>query len=566
MFDDDFFDLFPDMDMDGDHDIVDFFICDEIDAEIQREIDESDAAFSSSSLFTEDRDIDYDSDIDPYDFDTEEEYLEAVAEENESAIDFDDYETLDEDEDPDEKYDSVSLPLSFSIEVSYPGKEQLEKIKETNYPNKRTYDAAYALCEIEYGDPYIPTGSTKEAEAERHKFVLSQSCVAARYLTIYDGFIFVQAVKDHFHLPIDVPDEDEEVNNNFQDFLMELAEEDVGLALDAWVWCVKEFGAYQIYMQDKWSIYNGILSSLDDYPDEFNETLIDRLESDSEFRMGLLCDCPDMPYSVDELITHALTTNREKAAQVIFIAVTKNPKVKSKWKEDLLNRIISQCSNWEELETMELFQKKILPIAEKLDDKRIQRVLPKMVKKVEDYISEVESSEKKYQFSRRFAWRAVYAYDSKYGIDPLDYETEQEYLLAIEKEKYGWRYDCKTRLGVSPYAYETKKEYDEAVEEARERETRITKEDYSSKETDTSVYRFCKVSLDYPYKPHYYYFVGELSLNIGDCVAVPFGRDNDVKEGVVMSVGECYGCALPCSVDKIKYVERKIEEAFYEEV
>lgn len=595
MGEDDLFDICSDMDLDGDHDIVDFLILDEIDNEIQRELDERNAVRSPFSR--EDCDIDEYSEIDPGDFDTEEDYLEAVEEEKQEwrvheidgldfGIDFDDYETEEEyeealenaqlhfsqsgplstdedDEDTDDKIgdfdDSVSIniPLSFSIELSYPGKEQLEEIKETDYPNKRIYDAAYALCEIEHGNPYIPTGTTKEAEAKRHKFVLSQNCVAARYLTRYDGFIFVQAVKDHFRLPIEVPDEDDEVKNYFPDFFMELAEEDVNLALDVWVWCIKEFGSYQSYMENTWTLYNQILSSLDDYPDEFKESLIDRLGNDREFRRGLLSDCPDIPYCVHELIVRALTTNREKIAQIIFIAAMKNPKAKSKWKEDLLERIISECSNWEELESMESVQKHILPIAENIEDKRIQRVLPKMVKEVEDYIRSVESSEEKYQFSRRFSWRATYVDGSKYGISPLNYETEREYLDAIEERKYSWRKYCNKRFGVSPENYETRQEYDEAVKIAAEKETQIMRELRDSEPVDTKVYKFGKVSLDYPYKPYYYYLVGDLKLEIGDHVIVPFGNKNDLKDAVVMSVGECVGCTFPCKIESLKYVKEK---------
>ena len=161
--------------------------------------------------------------------------------------------------------------------------------------------------------------------------------------------------------------------------------------------------------------------------------------SDPNFRKGLISECPDTPYCVPELIVRALTTNKEKIAQVIFIAAMKNANAKSKWKEDILESIISECSNWEELETMESFQKYILPIAEKIEDKRIQRVLPKIVKKVEDYIRYVESTREKYRFTRRFAWRATCIDGSEYGISPLNYETEQDYLDAIEKRKYSWR-------------------------------------------------------------------------------------------------------------------------------
>lgn len=593
--DDDFFGIFPDIDGDGDHDIVDFLILDEIDNEIQREIEAGESRTASFNLDEDDDDILLEYGIDRDDYVTREDYLEAVREAkygwrddvedgSEYGLDPEDYETLedyeealedarlfssqselldDEDVDTDDEIDtddslSISIPLSFSIEVSYPGKDQLEEIKESDYPNKRTYDAAYALCEIEHGDPYIPSGTTKEAEAKRHKFVLSQSCIAARYLTRYDGFIFVQAVKDNFRLPIDVPDEDDEVKNYFPDFFMELAEEDVNLALDVWVWCIKEFGGYQRYMDNAWTLYNQIMSSLDDYPEEFRDCLINRLGSDQNFRKGLLSECPDTPYCVPELMVRALTTNREKVAQVIFIAAMKNTKAKSKWKEDLLESIISECSNWEELESMEAVQKYILPIAEKIDDKRIQRVLPKMVKEVEDYIRSVESSEDKYQFSRRFAWRATCVDGSQYGISPLDYETEQEYLAAIEDRKYGWRkYLAPSKLRyANPQDYETAEEFHAAVREAFNKETKARAVS-NHNANDRNVYKFCKIELEEEPRNTYYYFPGLLSLNIGDRVIVPLGRDNKEVYGTVVSVGECYGSALPCAVDNVKHVKSK---------
>ena len=583
MREDSFFDIFPDMDADGDHDIVDFFILDEIDNEMQREIEERDSKTSFADSDDEDDEIFLEYDIDRDDYPTKEDYLEAVDEAkygwrdavedgSEYDIDPEDYETLEEYEcaleearwlegdTEDGAYDvteEIDLPLSFSIEVSCPRNEQLEEIKEEDYPNERTYDAAYALCEIEHGDPYIPAGTTKEAEAARHRFVLSQSCVAARYLTMYDGFIFVQAIKDYFRLPIDVPDEDKEVKNYFPDFFMELAEEDVNLAIDIWAWCIKEFGIYQEYMESTWTLYNGIFYSISDYPEAFTDLLIDRLGHDKDFRNGLLSECPDTPYQIPELTIRALMTNRETIAQDIFLAAMKNPKAKSKWKQDTLERMISECSNWEELETMESFQKYILPIAEMLDDKRIQRVLPKMICKVDEYIRYVESSSDKYRFSRRFAWRSAYTDESKYPLNPIKYETEQEYLSALQERKYSWRKNCNKRFGVSPDDYETRQEYEGAVRIAIERETQIMRELRDSEPVDTVVYKFCKVSLDYPYRPYYYYLVGDLQLTIGDNVTVPFGSKNELKDAVVMSVGECAACTFPCKLASIKYVKSK---------
>jgi len=590
--DDDDFDFIPDMDGDGDHDIVDFLILDEIDNEIQREIEAGEARTTSFDIDEDDDDILLEYGIDRDDYLTRKDYLEAVREAKygwrddvedgtEYGLDPEDFETQEDYEEAledarlsssqavlsDDANDandttfshddslSISIPLSFSIEVSYPGKDKLEEIKESDYPNKRTYDAAYALCEIENGDPYIPSGTTKEAEAERHKFVLSQSCIAARYLTRYDGFIFVQAIKDNFKLPIEVIDEDDEVKNFFPDFFMELAEEDTNLALDVWVWCIKEFGPYQKYMENSWTLYNHILSSLDEYPEDLKDCLINRLGSDQSFRKGLLSECKDTPYCVPELIVRALQTHREPVAQVIFIAAMTNATAKSKWKEEVLKSIISDSSNWEELETMESFQTYILPIAKKIDDKRLQRVLPKMMKDVEDYICSVESSEEKYQFSRRFSWRATYSESSQYGISPLDYETEQEYLDAIEEHKYGWRKHLapsKLRFA-NPMDYETAEEFHAAVRVAFDEENR-TKVAAHRNENDKNIYLFCKVELEEEPRNIFYYFPGELQLHIGDRVIVPLGHDNRKVYGIVVSIGNCYGSALPCAVNRIKDV------------
>ena len=179
-----------------------------------------------------------------------------------------------------------------------------------------------------------------------------------------------------------------------------------------------------------------------------------------------------------------------------------------------------------------------------------------MVNEVEDYIRSVESSEDKYQFSRRFAWRASCVDGSKYGISPLDYETEQEYLDAIEDHKYGWRkYLAPSKLRyANPQDYETAEEFHAAVREAFNRET-VSRAVNKHNSNDRSIYKFCKVELEEEPRNTYYYFPGPLLLHIGDRVIVPLGRENKEVYGTVVSVGECYGSALPCAVDNIKYVK-----------
>ena len=64
-----------------------------------------------------------------------------------------------------------------------------------------------------------------------------------------------------------------------------------------------------------------------------------------------------------------------------------------------------------------------------------------------------------------YSWREKYAFDYENDTDPDDYETEEEYLEALEKEKYSWREDYDYDNKVDPEDYETEEEYLEALEQ-----------------------------------------------------------------------------------------------------
>ena len=81
MGEDDLFDILPDMDMDGDHDLIDFLILDDIENEIQKEIEGKRSHHISINLDDlDDDDIYIEYGIDREDYATREEYLEAVRE------------------------------------------------------------------------------------------------------------------------------------------------------------------------------------------------------------------------------------------------------------------------------------------------------------------------------------------------------------------------------------------------------------------------------------------------------------------------------------------------------
>lgn len=516
----------------------------------------------------------------PDDYETEEEYMEALEEARaawregcdeaaEYGLNPEDYETEDEYADALEEARAtsvaggISIPIKLTFSVDMPGMDALNAIKQSDYPNKRLYDAAYHLCDVEQGTAYIPDDSSKKAEIEKCKFILAADTIAGKYLTVYDGFLFAQAIKDNFTLPIDVKDEDEEPNTYFDDLFMEIAEEDVALAVKIWVWCIKEFGPYQKYMKNDWSLYNSIISSVDDYPEEFLPLVIEELGRNTQFCQGVLTENKQFPYGIALFVSKALETERIKEAQVIFTATAMNPVAKGKDMENLIYRIISDCSNWEELETMERFKFNLLPIVKKMNNKRIQRLYPKFVEQVDQYISSVESSEEKYQYSRKYAWRTTCADGSEYDLDPLDYETEDEYNAAIQTEKYRWRrWHSEAKLyGIDVNAYETEDEYNEVlrVKREEEREARRMPKPQSDPlaATDRTIYNFCSVIFNSTNQP-YTYLTGDLNVRIGDSVVVPVGKEGKEAVATVVSTSQHMRLTAPYPVDRVKKIIKVI--------
>lgn len=539
-------------------------------------------------------------DIDPGDYETEEEYEEALnaakfawrdtcEDSFELGVDPDDYETEDEynkalDEVRASQTMTDAFPVSLSFKLEFPGQEALSAISASDYPNKRKYDAAYHLCDVKQGTAYIPDDSSPEKEIARCEFILYSNTTAAKYLTVFDGFLFAQAVKENFTLPIEVPEEDKKVITHFDDLFMELAEEDIALAVKVWNWCIKEFGAYWQYMANDWMLYNGILSSSDEYPPTFMELVVSEMSEDPNFCKGVLEENPQFP-SVAKYIGYALECGRYNVAVQMFRSAVANSTGKGKDFEGLIEGVILYCSNWNELETMEAFKIYILPLIAQMNDKRIQRLFPKFKDKVDSYIYSVESSEEKYQYARRFAWRRKRADGSKYGINPLDYETEAEYNSAISQEKHAWRrWHTREaeRYGLDLTAYETEEAFEIVVEVERKKEqTAIRKKRQEQREalelrhaeqvkrdkddpqidSDKTVYTFCGVSFTYGGST-YYYRTEDHSLAIGDLVIVPVGHEEKETVAEIVTVEQHRRKTAPYPVDKVKFIKgRYMSEA-----
>ena len=309
-------------------------------------------------------------------------------------------------------------------------------------------------------------------------------------------------------------------------------------------------------------------------PDDFLDVAAQVIGNDPLFCDGLLTKSKEFPCCCSPIIIRALKNGLTKEASLMFIAAILNPAGSGKDIEELIDRLISGCSDWEEVETMELFQKHILPIIEKIESKRIKRLYPKFADKVISYIHSVERSSERYQYSRCYAWRKNCADGSEYDIDPLDYETEDEYNQAIYDEKYAWRrwaaIDAK-KYGIDPTAFETEKDFSAVVDKARQLELQKRREAQAQQQqsrsapyidplaqTDKTVYTFCGVLFENS-PTIYFYRTNDDGIAVGDYVVVPIGRDEKEITVEVVTVQKHRRATAPYPVDKAKHILRRLE-------
>lgn len=70
---------------------------------------------------------------------------------------------------------------------------------------------------------------------------------AANYLSHEGGFLYAQAVKDIFQLPVSLPDEDEYREYELPDTLCKIAKRNVALSFEVWEWALNTFPPYTQY-------------------------------------------------------------------------------------------------------------------------------------------------------------------------------------------------------------------------------------------------------------------------------------------------------------------------------
>lgn len=507
-------------------------------------------------------------DIDPEDYETEDDYTEALEEAQNGDF-------------------SCATPsISFSISMECPALDKLDEIKEDNYPNKRRFNAAYTLANefICYSD--------KEAEQKDKaccQFIIDNAdkITAANYLSYDCGFLYAQAIKDNFKLPVSLPDEDEYREYELSETLCKIAKRNIALSFEVWEWALTTFLPYIHYANGSLSeLTSSVIDELYSFPKGYKTELSRYIDRHPAFMEKVVDEKAEMASNLDALIVAALQDGLMDTALALF----KRGLVQAgnDWKKinGLVNGTIYLSKNYDELESAEYFKLNMLPLIKAIDIGMVRDEIDEWEINLDEYISHVENNCEQYAYTRKNTWRKAVPDGTKYGLDPRHYDSEQEYIEALNEKMYGWRewYKDEDTLGLNVNDFENPEKYQKAynvrlnekrqreleqqeqerqqLRQQREKEQReqLEKEQRIEAEkarVDDKIYTLCGVTFPYALHP-YHYRTDDPTIKVGDEVLVPVGNKETI--GTVISVGQYMRIAAPFPIDKTKFIIRKIDE------
>ena len=542
--------------------------------------------------------------IDPDDYETEEEYTEALDEAKKEAEENDDsdddvtyYLTFEDDDDDDDGDDDVD-----------DDEKEENKVKRSDYPNERMYRAA---CDLESARRNLKNAEDSEW-VRSLKFILEKSdeIIAAKYLTADGKFLYSQAIKDHFKLPVTIPDEDEKREFELGDILNKIARKDIDLAIGVWVWCFEKFAPYSQYDEDS---LNTLVYDIQEAKyglsrkayEEFSKKLIEYLDLNRDFTKKFTDSIIKTDNAAADYIFDSVKEGKDDLATEMFVQLVSG--FKGNWKRinQLVKDIVDCIDDDDDLVTGEFFTEKLLPVIKAVDDPMVTEEIEIWEKKVSEHIKYVEICNDKYAYSRVNAWRCDAPGQKEYDLDPTSYDSRDEYLDALKSAMfyeedievsdlsddpkpcdYSSADEYYTKLKkICAEAIEKRRAEEKALEEAERieeerrlaeenareaerrareeaEEARIRAEEEENKKyeelnrNDKTVYRYCGVSLKGFFVP-LSYRTDDRSICVGDKVIVPLGKDNKETSGYVVFVGDYLRKTAPYPPEKTKFIISK---------
>ncbi len=519
--------------------------------------------------------------ISPFDYDTKEEYFEAIENANDKYTDEDN--TV-----PPIEENPITVTVDCSVKM--PVLDELEAIKESNFPNRRTYKAACEKFKLEKGLIIALDKDSKTQSINRCDFILKyhDKILAANYLSSQFGeFLYAQAVKEHFNLPFSLPEEDEESVTPIDDLFRQIYKNCKKQLFPIWQWCIDNFMPYMEYSNDNgYDLTTSIIANGDFIDDNFLNDLADFIKENNSFGIKLMELSPSLDNEYGTLFTLLLQKNQAELVEQMF-KICAEKDIDSDNINGVICGFIEACSNYSELESMELFEQHIFPIIKAIDKTDIQDKISAWEDEIKDYYEYCEENCEQYQFTRKNAWRKQHKKEAEsVGLDVLDYDTEEEYLEVYREEKYGWRdnYTTDDTYGLNPADFETEDALIKSIDKLIEQQDRQAEKEYKKAEkrisadnvqsnkrqnslfknsvksiSDNTIYNFIGVLFPYATQ-HYHYLTDDDTITIGDYVVVPVGIDNKETVGKVVSVEKHLGISVPFPVEKTKKVIRKYTE------
>ena len=513
--------------------------------------------------------------ISPFDYDTEEEYLEAVAEAEADAED-------DEDFVPPIVEIPIKIALDFAVEI--PALDRLDAIKECDFPNKRMYEAACEKVKLETGLILGLDEKAKEHNIRQCDFILEyhDKYIAAKYLSIQLGeFLYAQAVKENFDLPFNIPDEDEQMVTPVDDLFRQIHKKCKKQLFPIWKWLIENFVPYMDYSSDNgYSLSTGVIANGSYIDDKFISELANYIAENNFFGKVIMELSPSLDNEYGTLFAHLLKNKHFDLVKEMF-KICANKDIDSAHICGVIYGFMEACSNYNELETMELFEQHIFPIIKAIDKPDIQDNISAWEDEIKEYYNYCEDNCDQYQFTRKNAWRKQHKKEAeKLGLNVLYYDSEEEYLQDYNAEKYSWRdsYTSDDTYGLNPSDFETEDALNKAISKKIEQEEKQAAKEYKLAEETTSaiktqvlsrqntswnedmkrfeddtIYTFIGVLFPYT-SHHYHYLTDDDSITIGDYVVVPVGVDNKESVAKVVSVEKHLRISAPFPVEKTKKI------------
>lgn len=332
----------------------------------------------------------YDPDVfvDPEDYETEEEYEEALEEaRNEWNDDYENEGDIVLIVDGDDSEEVESAEDETAVEGN-PSEE--EELKESDFPNRRRYNAA---CTLANEVMYSSDNEYVREEVERCKFIMEKAdtVIAANYLSSDGEFLYAQAIKEHFKLPVKLPDEDEERKIEFYRIISKLSRKDSPLSLEVWAWALEQFLPYAKY--DKYAeseLTSEAIGQLDGFCKKYDVELAQYMDKNPDFRQKI-ADGPDEEvWGYTSLIATAIRENLYETATVLFKARLKFAQKKWEMIHNLTERMIDECEDYEEVETIQFFCDELFPLIKAIPIEQIQDEIERWEQGISEYIKDVQ--------------------------------------------------------------------------------------------------------------------------------------------------------------------------------